>query len=186
MENKNFTSGRIREKGNGFLYGKYIFRARLPAGKNLWPALWLKSKLTSCYQEIDNLELKGEDPTRLIFTAHYGLDRNNIVRNGVANKTLINFSKDFHIFQMLWNPTDLSWYVDDILYYKVSLDPSKWTDPSKKPCQVSPFSEAQNLIVNMAVGGSMFNFTPLSPEEARRNWTKTTFEIDFIRVYQLK
>ena len=150
----------------------------------MWPALWLKSKLTSCFQEIDNLEVKGEDPTRLIFSAHYGLDRKNTMKNAVANKTKINFSDDFHIYKMLWTPTEISWHVDDLMYYKVSLDRSKWTDPIKKSCKEPPLSQSQGLIINLAVGGAMFKVNDLTIEDATLNWVKPTFEIDYIRVYQ--
>jgi beta-glucanase (GH16 family) len=33
-ENKSYTSGRVRLKTDGFKYGKYVIRARLPKGKN--------------------------------------------------------------------------------------------------------------------------------------------------------
>ncbi len=37
----------------------------------------------------------------------------------------------------------------------------------------------------MAVGGSIFNFTLLTPVEAEAVWTKNTFELDHVRVYKL-
>ncbi|CAG2173423.1 unnamed protein product [Oppiella nova] len=40
VENSHFTSSRLNSK-NAWAYGKFEARARLPKGKNLWPAIWL-------------------------------------------------------------------------------------------------------------------------------------------------
>ena len=50
VENKGgqqFTSTRLNSK-QGWAYGKFEARAKLPKGKNLWPAIWLMP-LTSAY-----------------------------------------------------------------------------------------------------------------------------------------
>lgn len=38
---KKYTSGRLRMKTDGFKYGRYVIRARLPKGKHIWPAIWM-------------------------------------------------------------------------------------------------------------------------------------------------
>lgn len=50
LEDKEFTSGRFRQIGDGFKYGYYVVKARLPDGKHLWPAFWLLTRKDNCYQ----------------------------------------------------------------------------------------------------------------------------------------
>ncbi|NNC58202.1 MAG: family 16 glycosylhydrolase, partial [Woeseiaceae bacterium] len=41
-EGANYTSGRVHSDGKGdFLYGRFEVRAKLPAGKGTWPAIWM-------------------------------------------------------------------------------------------------------------------------------------------------
>jgi len=189
-KDKHFTSGRIRQLGSGSTFGKYVLRARVPAGARLWPGLWLKSKdTTKCYHEIDILEMMGEIPSRPIFTAHYGLKHNSIVKHGAAFQTPIDFSQDFHTFEVIWTPMTIAWYVDDQLYFQVPLKRSYWEAPNTLTCSAEPFSEAQGLIFNLAVGGAIYDpqkYPILTPEMARRNWTKPSLEIDYVRVYHFK
>ena len=180
---KSFTSGRVRQIGNGFKYGKFTIRARLPHGKLLWPAIWLKSKQTDCYAEIDIMEARGEDPSRIMFTAHHGLDRNNLVKKGSSGYAS---ESGFHIFELIWTPSQLSWYIDNNLGFTLPTDRSNWVEPGKSPCSVHPFSQPQSLILNTAVGGGMFSMNHIDTEEAETDWTKNTFEIDYVRVYQQK
>src|SRR4051794_10238301 len=64
---QSYTSGRIKTT-NLFsqTYGLFEFRARLPFGQGLWPAIWMMSK-DEAYGgwptsgEIDILETKGQD-----------------------------------------------------------------------------------------------------------------------------
>src|SRR5262245_39599144 len=42
MENREYTSARLLTKGKAdFTYGKIEIRAKLPAGRGLWPAFWM-------------------------------------------------------------------------------------------------------------------------------------------------
>ncbi len=42
-ETRNFTSARLNSK-KAWAYGKFECRAKLPKGKNLWPAIWMVPK----------------------------------------------------------------------------------------------------------------------------------------------
>ncbi|WP_341839969.1 glycoside hydrolase family 16 protein [Chitinophaga caseinilytica] len=42
MDNRDYTSARLVSKGRGdFLYGRFEIKAKLPAGKGTWPAIWM-------------------------------------------------------------------------------------------------------------------------------------------------
>lgn len=130
------------------------------------------------------MEAKGDWISRMVFTAHYGLNFGNLVRHGTANNTGIDFSKEFHTFGILWTEESLAWFIDDTKYYEVSVDRPTWTSNVTKSCEQGPFTQEMNFILNLAVGGTFFNQTPFSPEEAAASWKKPTIEIDWVRIFQ--
>jgi len=152
--NKNFTSGRIRQLGNGTLYGTFEIRAKLPNGLLLFPALWLKSKSGACYSEIDMIETKGQQPNRLVFTSFYGTIA-TLVKRGLAPVTTIDSSQRFHVYRLHWTPSRIAWYINRELFFNVSTDSSQWTNPnSPTTCSQAPFIQPMSLIINMAVGSA--------------------------------
>jgi len=181
---KSFTSGRIRQRSNGITYGRFVIRTRLPQGKLLWPAIWLKAKDKSCYSEVDIMEAKGQDPTRTTFTAHLGRNGKNIVKHGTGTRTNAGFG--FHEFQLIWTPTTLQWFVDGRMFFSQSLDPRNWFQRGKATCDRLPFSQPMSLILNTAVGGRQFSDNKITPQEAQFGWAKNTFEIDYVRIYQMR
>lgn len=75
MEDKLFTSGRIRQRGQGFVYGAYVVRARMARGDHLWPALWTLPLNNDCrYEEIDIAEYRGQagEARNLEMAGHWG------------------------------------------------------------------------------------------------------------------
>ncbi|KAH9395372.1 hypothetical protein TYRP_020689 [Tyrophagus putrescentiae] len=72
----DFTSGRLISK-RAWAYGKFEARAKLPRGKQLWPAIWmLPQKSTygnyAADGEIDIMEYWGDRVHEISGTLHYG------------------------------------------------------------------------------------------------------------------
>src|SRR4051794_4973763 len=78
-----YTSARLRSrKRDGSplfakLYGRFEFRAKLPTGKGVWPALWMLPQEEKyggwpSSGEIDILEARGQKPTEVLGTLHFG------------------------------------------------------------------------------------------------------------------
>ena len=78
-----YTSARLRSKkrdGTPLFaqrYGKFEFKAKLPTGKGVWPALWMlpqdeKYGPWPTSGEIDVMEARGQEPTKVLGTLHYG------------------------------------------------------------------------------------------------------------------
>ena len=185
-DGKDYTSGRIRQKGSGFAYGAYVARARLPKGKHLWPAFWML-KATECkFEEIDIMEYRGQEVSNVELSAHYGRRWDALVSKGVLKTVPADLSADFHEFAVLWLRDRLEYYVDNVMYSRLSLNATEWRKGYNNPCgdNIQPFSELNNFVINLAVGGGFFaNHGDLTVEEARK-WPKNTYEIDWVRVYQ--
>lgn len=184
---KNYTSGRIRQTGEGFAYGAYVARARLARGDHLWPAIWLFPIDNDCrYEEIDILEYRGQagEAKNAVQAAHWGRSWDVITSKGLKSATPYDLSADFHEYAVLWTPSKIEWFVDDHKYNNVSLTDGTFnSDESKWPCKgpPTPYIQKTNFILNMAVGGPFFGqFPPVDPS----TWTKPTVEIDWVRIYQ--
>ena len=192
---QTYTSGRIKTQ-NLFsqAYGLFEFRAKLPAGTGLWPALWMMPK-DSAYGgwptsgEIDVLESRGDMPGLVQGTHHSGTSP------GTLNSQTTIFSNtgleppgfstnDWHTYDLQWVPGSvnhagsLKWYVDGILY---STKSGNWTIPSSGvPAgdKDAPFDKPFYAIINLAVGGNYVNNSI--------NLAPGTYDmqVDYVRVYQ--
>jgi beta-glucanase (GH16 family) len=115
-----------------FTYGYFESRFNMPTGKGIWPAFWLTNDRT---QEIDMMELIGEDPYRLYMTYHKG--GTQVFQRSFSNGT--DLTTGWHTIGMDWQPTYIKWYVDGALAatYTGSIP-----------------SDPMYLIFNTAVGGA--------------------------------
>lgn len=194
-QKQNFTSARLYSL-QAWRYGRFEVRARLPAGRQLWPAIWLvpahpKFGQWASSGEIDIMEYKGEQRDQIIGTIHYGGARpNNEHRGSGWKKWKTDFSKDWHVFGLEWTPKDIRWLLDDKEYHRESISRWMWSGkgkPNPYTAKGQPFDQAFRLILNVAVAGKFFGPPPyITPDQARTAWSKRTLEIDFVRVYHLK
>jgi beta-glucanase (GH16 family) len=143
---RNFTSGRVDTQNKfKFLYGEVEWRAKLPAGQGIWPALWLlhwqcppASPCVTWPPEIDVMEARGDAVHKITTTVHHGRFPNN----GYDGIDVFgpDYTADFHTFKAIWDPNQIVWFVDGAEVYKI-------TDWNKIP------HEEMYLIMNVAVGG---------------------------------
>ena len=155
-----YTSGLITTK-DAFsqAYGYFEMRAKLPAGKGLWPAFWLAPEDKSWPPEIDIVEMLGHEPTRVFVTTH--------VREGEQvhrNYVTVDTSKDFHTYGMAWSPRTIRYYFDRREMVRIATPKAV-----NKPLYV---------LANLAVGGQW----PGPVDETTPFPSKMI--IDYIRVYQ--
>ncbi len=176
---REYTSSRVRTRLKGdWKYGRLDIRAKLPAGRGMWPAIWLMPT-DDAYGgwpnsgEIDIMELIGHEPGTVYGTLHYGDPVKRHAQQG-AKYTLPSgaFADDFHVFRFDWEPGQMRWYVDDRPYQTLT----NWhTRAASFP---APFDQRFYLILNLAVGGDW----PGAPDE------KTAFPqamaVDYVRVYR--
>jgi beta-glucanase (GH16 family) len=119
--------------------------------------------------EIDIMENIGKEPGIVHGTVHgpgYSGDKSIGKPSALADAT---YADDFHIFAVEWEPKEIRWYRDGILYHTARPDtvPGDWV-----------FEHPFFLLVNLAVGG----YWPGNPDAS------TVFPqrmlVDYVRVYR--
>ena len=158
-------------------YGRIEARIRVPSGQGIWPAFWMlggnigEVGWPAC-GEIDILEVRGQEPNRLIGSIHGpGYSAGNAVSAVYEHPQ--SLADDFHVYAIEWSPGRIDWYLDDTLYHSVLVS----SLPNGAPWV---FDHPFFLIVNVAVGGHFVG----SPDAT------TVFPaqmvIDYIRVSELQ
>ena len=176
---KDYTSARINSKF-AFQYGRVEIRAKLPTGIGTWPALWMLGKNISergayweqqgfgstgwpACGEIDIMEHWGHNQDYIQSATHTPSSFGATVNHG--GQFIPNVSNSFHAYSLEWTEDRLVFAVDDVIHYVY--------DPSVKNADTWPFDAEQYLIFNIAIQPSIFP-----------SFTKSTMEIDYVRVYQ--
>ena len=170
----SYTSGRIETNAKlAQTYGRFEARVRIPKGQGLWPAFWLLGDDYSSVGwpacgEIDVMENRGADTTTVVGSLHGPGGAN--YTGGYALPSSGDFSADFHVFAVEWEPGALRWYADDALYETRTSD----TFPRSQPWV---FDHPFFVILDLAVGGQFGG--PVG--------SSVTFpqamQIDYVRVY---
>lgn len=175
-----YTSGVVTSSGKFYTtYGKWEVRAKLPTPSfsHLWPAIWFQKDEGPCYQEIDLMEQwvgQNDNDVFMHYIYHNSSEcgpslNKSRIDEWPGNGTIIDFSKDFHIWTMEWNKTSIGFWIDDnYVAYRNSSDGTM------------PYQPAY-VILNTAVCGA--NWCG-GPNGIPKNIT-AYFYIDYVRVYQL-
>ena len=118
-----YTSGRISTRGRReFTCGLFEARLKVPRGKGFLPAFWLMTSDEDTYGqwpvcgEIDIMEIMGQRPETSYGTIHYGLPHQQ--NQGVFTLPSGDFSEEYHVFSLEWEPGVLRWFVDGTLFHE--------------------------------------------------------------------
>lgn len=179
-----WTSARLLSKNKAeFLYGRVVFRAKLPAGSGAWPALWM---LGSNIQEvgwptsgeIDIMEHVGRNPGIVQCALHSLSSYGNTVNK--KETPVPTLAAQFHEYELNWSPQKLEFRVDGILFYTYEppvLDASTW-----------PYDKPFFLIMNIAMGGNLGSDPRLETNGLKNgidpNLSSFVMELDWVRVYR--
>lgn len=158
-------------------------RAKMPdyVGNGLWPAIWMLgdsirngTPWPSC-GEIDIMEYVSRNPNVFFSTIHSAANNHtNGTQIGSGDVSLPNIEEDFNIFGIEWREDYIKFFVNDInnVVFRVNR-------PQNSNLDNWPFSEPHFMLLNMAVGGTFGGF------DVNDDNFPATFEIDYIRVYDL-
>ena len=176
-EKNNYTSARLFSKDKAeFTYGRIEVRAKLPAGRGTWPAIWMlgKNRATTNWPEcgeIDIMEHVGYDPDSIHGTIH--TKAYNHIKGTQKGKAIFikNPYSEFNTYAIEWTPEKIDFLVNDVVYNHIKnehLSTAEW-----------PFDQPFYLILNLAVGGNWGGKKGIDDSVF-----PATMEVDYIRVYQ--
>jgi beta-glucanase (GH16 family) len=195
-----YTSAKLRtRKRDGSqlfdrTYGRYEFRAKLPTGQGVWPALWMLPQDEqyggwAASGEIDVLEARGQKPTEVLGTIHYGTSWPGNTESSVTYP-LPNGGRidEWHVYAVEWDPGAIRWFVDGTKFAEQTfwwsssriadgkgVPPMKEGDLNPWP---APFDQPFHIVMNLAVGGRFLGnpdaTTPFPAEML----------VDYVRVYE--
>ena len=179
-------------------YGYFEARIKIPSQTGTFPAFWLhhqrRRSENTRRSEIDIMENLGHAPWYIYNTFHYF---NNVsdsyAGDAVAVKpqpegqiyTGVDYSEDYHVYAVKWEPGYIAWYIDDQIVSEVRNDENV-------------NHEELYVILNLAMGGEWTNFPANSGGLGRDynnffpNWddlntfSNPALEIDYVRVYKPK
>ncbi|RYZ55536.1 MAG: glycoside hydrolase family 16 protein [Chitinophagaceae bacterium] len=178
-EERNYTSARLVSKSKGdFLYGRIEVRAKLPAGRGTWPAIWMLPTDDAyggwpASGEIDIMEHVGYDPNRVLITVHTEAYNHTRGTQKAGEKIIPTAMTDFHLYRVDWLPDTIRGYVDNELVFSFANEGKGYTS--------WPFDKRFHILLNLAIGGNWGGQKGIDDAifPAR-------FEIDYVRVYRLK
>ncbi|MCF8308154.1 MAG: glycoside hydrolase family 16 protein [Bacteroidales bacterium] len=176
---RDYTSARLITKNKGdWKYGRFEFRAKLPQGRGIWPAIWM---LPTDWEygdwpasgEIDIMEHVGYNPDSVFASAH--TEAYNHVKG--TNKTegikVRNIYDEFHTYTLEWEEDEYRVFFDDIHFFTF--------ENENKTFKEWPFDKPFHILLNVAVGGNWGGKEGVDdaifPQE---------MIVDYVRVYKKK
>jgi beta-glucanase (GH16 family) len=188
-----YSSARLHSAGKGdFLHTRVEVRAKLPAGRGTWPAIWMMPTnvfrhATTCSAEtgwiencdawpnsgeIDIMEYVGHDPGVVHASIHCAAYNHPSGTQKTASTQVEAPSDTFHTYAVERRPGRIEVFVDDTRFFVFEDDKGGW--------QTWPFEEPFHVILNVAVGGiwggQMGVDSSVFPQK---------LQIEYVRVYEL-
>ncbi|MCL4145686.1 UNVERIFIED_CONTAM: hypothetical protein GTU68_012057 [Idotea baltica] len=168
-DGSGYTSARLKSQDlYEFTYGRVEVRAKLPASKGTWPAIWMLGANFPdvgwpASGEIDIMEQKGQDKNTILSTLHYP---GNSAGDGPSQSTTLSTSTtEFHNYTVEWTDSKIEFFIDDVSFHIFN------------NTSTLPFNADFFLILNVAMGGTLGG-------DIDAGFTQDTMEIDYIKVYQ--
>ncbi|MCB0643206.1 MAG: glycoside hydrolase family 16 protein, partial [Phaeodactylibacter sp.] len=171
-----FTSGRIKTQGLfEQTYGRFEARMKMPWGPGIWPAFWLLGANITTVDwprcgEIDIMEYRGQEPHLIHGSVHGPGYSGGAAVTKSFGFTNDRFDTDFHLFAIEWGEDYIDYYVDEVLYQRISPEDvaGDWV-----------YDHDFFIILNLAVGGNYVGF-PTN----ETNFPQSLL-VDYVRVYEL-
>lgn len=168
-------SARVYAKVNeGWKYGYFEARIKLPEGKGTWPAFWMMPVNFRNWPEdgeIDIMEEVGVDAGWVSSTIHCNKYNNTNTSIEHGSKFVPTAESDYHVYACEWTSANLKFYVDgeEILNYR--------NDGSGYDAW--PFDQPYYVILNLAWGGAWGGYNGVD-----NSALPVTMEVDYVRVFQ--
>ena len=178
---RQYSSARLITKGKKDMkFGRLEIKAKIPAGRGSWPALWMLASQTTYGStfwpdqgEIDIMEHVGYDPAVVHASVHTNIFNHILGTQKTAKTTVPTFNSAFHVYRMDWTPDEIKAFIDDKEFFAFKRQGVLW--------QEWPFNQPQHLLVNIAVGGNWGGIKGIDD-----TIFPISMELDYVRYYALK
>ena len=175
-------SGRVyAHETQGWLYGIFEARIKLPKGKGTWPAFWMMpcnndfgtNPWPKC-GEIDIMEEVGVNPNYTSSSLHTE-KFNHVMGTQITKERQTAGAEDgFHVYRLEWTPDYIKTYVDG----KELLN---FNNDGKNDVGSWPFNKPFYVILNLAWGGDWGGMKGVDESAL-----PVQMEVDYVRVFQKK
>ncbi|MFD2785741.1 glycoside hydrolase family 16 protein [Hymenobacter rubripertinctus] len=182
MPGNAYTSARLVSRGPGGsqTYGRFEVRARLPAGRGTWPAIWMLpdentygNKSWPDNGEIDIMEHVGYDANVVHATTHCKTYFFRLNNQKTGTTLLPDATTAFHTYAVEWTPETITAEVDGQLYFATRNEGTGW--------EAWPWNKPFHLLLNVAVGGEWGGLKGIDEAAFPQR-----LEVDYVRFYALK
>jgi licheninase len=182
FDDREYTSARLNST-QSWTYGRYEIRARVPAARGTWSALWMLAENNvygNAYWpdngEIDIMEHVGYETDVVHATVHTEA-YNHIQNTQRGEQTSLPSATDaFHVYAVEWTPTEIRAYVDGTRYFTF---PNERRTSDSAGYAEWPFDRPFFLLMNVAVGGTWGGQQGVDAQAFPQQ-----MEVDYVRVYQ--
>lgn len=173
-----WTSARLYTsyKAN-WTYGYIEVRAKLPAGKGTWPAIWMMPQTDNygswpASGEIDIMEFVGFAPDVIHTSIHTTAYNHRKATQKTRSSTISKVCEEYHTYAAEWSEKGIFFYVDNEPFFF-------FTNDGKGTSATWPFNKPFFLILNVAMGGSWGGQMGMDPKLKSADML-----VDYVRVYK--
>jgi beta-glucanase (GH16 family) len=177
IEFADYTSASLITRGKAaWKYGRIEARAKLPAGRGTWPAIWtlgtdIREVGWPACGEINIMEHVGFEPGVVHANVHTR-KYNHVKRTNKGEKvTVKDATEAFHIYAVEWDEKRMDFFLDGRKYFTFENEGSG--------ADAWPFDRDQYLILNLAIGGDWGGRKGIDDASFPQRYC-----VDYVRVYQ--
>ncbi len=159
----------------GWTYGYFEARLKLPKGKGTWPAFWMMPKNFKTWPgdgEIDIMEEVGYNPNRVSSSIHCNAYNHSIGTQKTNEILIATAQTEFHTYAVEWTADFMKFYFDGKLHFT-------FTNDKKGDYNTWPFFNPFYLKLNLAWGGNWGG-----AQGVDESALPCVYEVDYVRVFK--
>jgi beta-glucanase (GH16 family) len=172
-----------------YKYGYLEMRAKIPFRHGAWPSFWEQSctifQTTPWMSEIDIFEVFSSKKTLCSALHKWGYGTHCSV-GGVSYsfENFENLNDEYHVYGLEWDEKELNFYVDDIKFGTIPIDPVNGNFGYEKIDGTSGFHDFHFVIMNNEIFSPASKFQPEGAVLTDEDEMPIDYYIDWIRLYQ--
>lgn len=173
-----FSSASMQTKNKvAFQYGRLDIAAKIPTGRGIWPALWMRpvQAVNNKYAEIDIMEYvwgNNEQHNTVYSTTHTQATQDGLAERWSGTIQSNTLESNFHLYSLQWDEEKIEILFDNKVVYT-------FEKPENADIDNWPFDQPFYLKMNIAVGGGWGGTW-----EIDNTMFPKSMEIQYIRYYK--